>query len=256
MISAVLLNWQREEGIREICARLSAHDLVGEIIVWNNNPAVHLEIALEKARVINCSEDFGLFTRFAAASLARNACILYHDDDLVVADETLEELYGHWCRRPGLCHALFGRCFGPRGEYNTRVVYGPVEMVLTRYAMVHRRVCVHALSKTPAFADLPGVPVGNGEDIILSYAAMDLSGGLNRAYNRSLIDLGQDENVSIHRRYPGHVEHRSRVIRRCRRVFRTRWPLTKRRVYDRWLLWRRRVERRMPAAMNRVPAGH
>lgn len=39
MISAILLNWEREEGPHRICAALDQHDRVGEIIVWNNNPA-------------------------------------------------------------------------------------------------------------------------------------------------------------------------------------------------------------------------
>jgi hypothetical protein len=251
VISAVVLNWEREDGVRKICARLDEHELIGEIIVWNNNSEAHLEIDSPKARVINCSQDFGLFTRFAGASLAKHECILYHDDDLLAPAATIEALHERWRERPFACHAPFGRN-AVEGEYSKHNCFGPVEIVLTRLAMTHRRVCVHALSKIPAFADIPGVPVGNGEDIILSYAAMELSRQLNRAWDLPTTELGEEDNVSIHKRYRGHMAHRTQVLRRCRKVFRVRAVLLQKRLYRGWRRVNRAARRGMPAAMLRV----
>lgn len=218
MISVVILNWKRTEQLRIICSELNSFQLVGEIIVWNNNQEIHLELDEEKAKVVNCSEDFGLFTRFAAASLSKYPCILYHDDDLKAPESTLTTLYDKWKQKPDLCHSLFGR-ITRNGKYFHRNTYGPVRIVLTRYVMVHRKAAVHALTKTPEFSDMPGVPVGNGEDIILSHAAMDLSGKLNQAYNLESENLIEENEVSIHKRYPDHIKHRSKIIRRCKKVF-------------------------------------
>lgn len=248
MISAVLLSWERVEGVRQICTRLDEHPMVGEIIVWNNHPATHLEIDSPKARVINCSQDFGLFTRFAGAALAKHECILYHDDDLLAPAATIDALYERWLERSLTCHGPFGRN-ATESKYTKQLAFGAVEIVLTRLAMVHRRVCVHALSKIPAFADMPGVPVGNGEDIVLSHAAMDLSWRLNRAWELPTTELGEDDDVSIHRRYPEHMVHRSRVVRRCRKVFRVRSALMQKRLYRGWARVHHAAKRRLPATV-------
>ena len=219
MITAVILNWKRPEGVQTICKQLNRYDLIGEIIVWNNNPDMKQEFNLEKVSVINCSRDFGLYTRFAAASLAKNKCILFHDDDILAAESTLIQLYGKWKDNPYSCQTMFGR--NPKhGEYSMNTQYGPVEIVLTRYVMVHRDVAVYALSKTPQFSDLPGKPMGNGEDIILSYAAIDYSGKLNQAYKMETTDLIEDDEHAINTRFAGHIKHRTKIIQRCKNVFR------------------------------------
>ncbi len=217
-ISAVLLNWKRPEGVEKICKHLLQSDLIGEIIIWNNNADMSMSFDNEKTRIINCSEDFGLFTRFAAASLSKYPCILYHDDDIMAPETTLKELFKHWQKQPYSCHTSFGR--NPKnGQYSKNTQYGPVEISLTRYVLIHRAVCVHALSKVPLFDDIRGIPVGNGEDIILSYAAMDYSGKLNRAYKLETKDLYHKDEHAISHRFPEHDAHRSRMIQRAYKVF-------------------------------------
>lgn len=218
LITAVILNWKRSEGVEQICRQLNDFELISEIIVWNNNPEMQIHLDEEKARVINCDDDFGLFTRFAAASLAKNECILFHDDDITAPESTLRFLYEKWRQSPDRCHTAFGR--NPKnGEYSMNTQYGPVEITLTRYVMTHRCVAVHALSKTPQFADIPGVPVGNGEDIILSYASSEISGKLNIAYQTETKDLYEEDEHAINTRFPDHIAHRTRIIERCKEVF-------------------------------------
>jgi hypothetical protein len=218
-VSLILLNWKRTEELKSIVKKYSGYDLVGEILVWNNNPEIHLTIDSEKTRIINTSEDFGLFTRFAAAALAKYPCILYHDDDIIAPEETLNTLYEKWKLSPFNCHsATYGR--NPKnGEYSLNSHYGNVEIMLTRYTMTHRKLCVHALSKIPEFYDIPGKPFGNGEDIILSYAAMEFSGKLNRAYPLKTENLAEDDENAINKRYPEHQKHRTQVIHRSKKVF-------------------------------------
>lgn len=232
MISVVILNWKRTDQLRRICSNLNGMNLVDEIIVWNNNPEIYLELEIDKAKVINCSEDFGLFTRFAAASLAKNSCILFHDDDVIAPESTLKALYKKWKQRPNSCHSIFGRNT-KNGQYFHKGYFGSVEIVLTRFVMTHRKVAVYALSKTPEFADLPGVPVGNGEDIILSHAAIELTGKLNKSYKMKSEDIGENDQVAIHVRFSDHVEHRTKIIQRCREVFNLNYTIWFQKWYDR-----------------------
>lgn len=217
-ISVVILNWKRPDGVKKICKYLNNESLISEIIVWNNNPKMNINFDGFKTKTINCSVDFGLFTRFAAASLAKNECILFHDDDILAPPDTLKFLFDKWNKEPTICHTAFGR--NPKdNEYSMNTQFGTVEIVLTRFVIVHRIICVHALSKIPEFSDIPGKPVGNGEDIILSYAAIDYSGKLNRAYKLETEDLYKDDEHAISTRFSNHITHRTKVIERCKAVF-------------------------------------
>jgi hypothetical protein len=82
-----------------------------------------------------------------------------------------------------------------------------------------RQVNNTALSSTPLFDDIVGVPHGNGEDIILSFAAMAMSRSLNFAYPLHAEHYPNADAAAIHRRWAGHIEHRQQVVRRCRKVF-------------------------------------
>lgn len=246
MISVVMLSWKREEGVRRICAALAGHPLVDEIIVWNNNP--DLALFIDGATTINCSRDMGLYSRFAAASMARNECILYHDDDLLAGPGALEALYASWQKRPDVCHSLFGRRPGIGGQYNMQDARGPVEIVLTRFVLAPRAACLHAHTRTPRFRDLQGIPAGNGEDIILSYATMDLSRQLNQAYRWPFEDLGQDEGVSIHMRFARHEAHRTEVIKRCREVFQVGGVVRQGRREHYWRALKQKVLKRLRPA--------
>jgi len=61
-------------------------------------------------------------------------------------------------------------------------VYGPVEVVLTRAVVCSIVSNNLALSVTDLFSDLHSKPRGNGEDIILSFAALAASRKANVAY--------------------------------------------------------------------------
>ena len=79
-VTGVMLNWKRPTNVARILAGWQASGFVTEAIVWNNNPAATFRHPW--ARVINAAQDLGLYTRFVAACLAENECILIQDDDL------------------------------------------------------------------------------------------------------------------------------------------------------------------------------
>lgn len=166
---------------------------------------------------MEASKNLGVYARLAAASLATTDVVFHTDDDLIVPEYTLLALFSYWSRAKSSCHGLFGRVAYP--TYKLGNVLGPVEVLLTRALMCSRRVNNIALSATDLFDDLKGKPRGNGEDIILSFAGMAASKHLNFAYPLPAKNHGGEDHFAIHRSWPDHLEHRRRVVSRCRRVF-------------------------------------
>jgi hypothetical protein len=217
MLTVVTLNWARPYYLITNLRRYASYRIVDQVLCFNNGPALKVGRLPQKCVLVEASENMGVYPRLALASLARTDVIFHTDDDICVPETTLEILLGSWRHAPGSCHGLHGRVARPK--YQLGDVFGPVEIVLTRALLCSRRVNNTALSSTPLFDDIVGVPRGNGEDIILSFAAMAMSRSLNFAYRLDAEDHPVDADTAIHRRWPGHIKHRQRVVRRCRKVF-------------------------------------
>jgi hypothetical protein len=86
MISAVLLAWHRPENVRRIVAQLSMLDVVGEILVWRNDPAVPLQLDSRKARILDSPGNLICYGRFVCAAQAAYPLIYVQDDDVLVHD--------------------------------------------------------------------------------------------------------------------------------------------------------------------------
>jgi Glycosyl transferase family 64 domain len=217
MLTVVTLNWARPDGLVTNLHRYASYGIVGQVLCFNNGPALKMRKLPRKCVLVEASANLGLYARFALASLARTEVIFHTDDDICVPEPTLEALLTSWRQVPGSCHGLYGRVARP--TYQMGNVFGPVEVVLTRALLCSRRVNNAALWSTPLFEDLVGVPHGNGEDIILSFAAMAMSRSLNFAYPLHAKDYPVAEGTAIHRMWPGHIKHRQQVVRRCRKIF-------------------------------------
>ena len=218
MVTVVLLNWARPANTLLNIHRYASYSLVSRILCFNNGPSLsHANTLPEKCVLIEASSDLGLYSRFAAGSLARTEAIFHADDDIGIPETSLNALYGYWYNAQSCCHGIYGRNVNP--VYQTRNVIGPVEVVLTRALICSRRLNNAALSAAHLFEDLRSEPHGNGEDIILSFTAMASSRSLNFAYALAAENYPDHAHLAIHRRWPGHLEHRQRVVFRCRRVF-------------------------------------
>lgn len=200
---------------------------VDEVFIFNNNPRVNLrEIPLfrhKKIALIQSSKDLGFTTRFAAAGLASNQCILFADDDLFIPEPTVDMLSDYWEEDPRICHGTQGRfIYGDR--YNGETAFGQVHVVLTRCLAASKRNCLEAFYLSNEFLDLDrkGEPRGNGEDIILSYVSMSNAGRFNRAYNLAYQNFKEDSRISTCLRFKDHYDHRSKVVQRCQQLL----PLT------------------------------
>ena len=214
-ITGLLLNWKRPTNVARILSSWQAGGIVDEAIVWNNNKDATFRH--HWAKVINTTEDMGLYTRFAATCLAGNDCVLIQDDDLELPVDSLRTLFDAWQSDPDIIHGVFGRAPKADGSY-ARNIGGDAEspIVLTRVLVAHRRYASQFFQVAPTFDDLQreGRPVGNGEDIIFSYVARQASGRLNRVHRVAVNELPAPH--SIHgRNWKAHVAHRSHLLRAC-----------------------------------------
>lgn len=218
MITIVMLNWARPDCALMNISRYAVYGIVERIICFNNGPSLNMgRNRPKKCILVEASEDMGLYPRFAMAALARTEAIFHTDDDLAVPEATLQTLYSYWLQAPHSCHGLYGRPARP--HYRQSNIFGPVEVVLTRAMLCSRHANNAALAGTHLFEDLPGVPRGNGEDIILSFASMAITRRYNAAYKLPAKDYPVSPSTAIHRRWPDHLKHRQRVVARCRSVF-------------------------------------
>lgn len=218
MITGVLMNWKRPANVAHIVAGWQAGGIVTEAIAWNNNPDPQFALPMDlPAKVISVKHDLGLYTRFAAACLAQNECVLIQDDDLELPAESLHRLHENWKRDPDILHGIFGRAPKLDGSYAQDIV-GDVDVpvVLTRVLLAHRRYFAEFFLHAPRFEGVQSQnrPIGNGEDIILSYVVRYSSGRLNRVHAIPVHELPAP--YAMHsRNWTAHIAHRTRLLRAC-----------------------------------------
>jgi len=227
LISSVVLNWKRPANVLKIAAGWRDSNLVSDPIVFCNAAGERYRIppgGVTGCRMIEAREDFGLYTRFAAACLVKCECVLIQDDDLIVPESTLGSLFAAWQAEPERLHGIFGRGPDASGAY-ARQFRGrhDVPIVLTRALLMRREYAWKFFAAAEHFAAIQrdGRPVGNGEDIILSYAAMAESGKMNRIHDLPIVELPAVD--AIHARNWGqHVAHRTRLMRACEHWLKTK----------------------------------
>lgn len=236
MVSAILLSWNRVDNLLRLLDEYNQYEIIDEIIVFNNNPNYDLKSRISiidpTIILIQANKDLGMNTRFSAAGLSTNKCILYLDDDILVPESTVGELYSKWIVAPNSCHGTHGRSIS--GGYLPIDKFGQVKIVLTRCLMTSKKNCICALLLALEFEHLHSIPKGNGEDIILSYASILLSGTLNRTYELSTLELlgGKCKKDSIHQRWPNHYSHRQKIVNLCEELLKQKKYSLKKGIWE------------------------
>jgi hypothetical protein len=220
MITVVSLHWKRTDNTRLISQTLVKNPNVSEVIVWNNNPDVDTVDCVDGVTVVNSSKDLGLNTRFAAAVLSANDCILTIDDDILPHSETVDALYSAWKQSPEIIHTLHGRKPTATNEYAEDARGGKpfteAPISLTRCTMYHRKYAATYFEVEPRVREFNHDTKHNGEDILLSYIARAHSGKDVRVYDLPASELPAPH--AIHGR-AGHRQYRTLLMRRCQKFF-------------------------------------
>lgn len=213
MITGVLLNWKRPNNVRRILASWRAGGVVTAAIVFSNNGPVKDGWAT----VIQANRDCGLYSRFAAALLAKTNCVLWQDDDLLLPTMTLHKLSCEYLTYPDVLHGVFGRAPGKDGGYSGTNARGLVPVVLTRVVMGHRRHAVNFFRYADQWAtvQLDGAPGGlPHDDILFSYGAVHTNHGrLNRVHALPVEELPAPHAIHARHGWDSHAAYRDKLMR-------------------------------------------
>jgi hypothetical protein len=212
--------------MQEVLLSLAQQPLVTEILLWNNNgKSEFFETDYKKLKVVQAQQNWGVYPRLALALLAKNKFIWTQDDDWLISDLVFKQLLHQFTSAPELVHGIFGR--DPKSDNTYALSYqteeSECEMITTAACFFRRNLVsrVFHLIEHPAIQQYQkeavqlGTLASNGEDILLSYAAMELSGRKNRCYGFPLTQLSdQDGNGLSEQR--AHYEARTKLMQICR----------------------------------------
>jgi glycosyltransferase involved in cell wall biosynthesis len=143
-VSACLLSWQRPQNLPLIVQALRQVECIDEILIWNNNPAVHLQFSDSQTRVIESNENQSRYGRFLCAAQARNPVVYVQDDDAINHD--VAGLYRHFLADPTrIVHALSP----PHWTRRHRRIYGDAEAALLGWGAFFRKEWLSVLDEVP-----------------------------------------------------------------------------------------------------------
>lgn len=169
-VSLLILNWKRSENLKLILDKECNYGCIDEVLVFNNNKEVVFSHAHAKVKVLNASFDFGLRTRWILGALAKNDCLVFQDDDIILAEEAFSQFVDALEHEPNRAYSLHGRNLGINQGYTQEPAVGEVAIVLTRATCIHKKQIPLILECERRYmAEHDGLPDRNGEDIFLSY---------------------------------------------------------------------------------------
>ena len=218
MISLLINSWKRPDNIRRIIDIQKRYDLIGEILIFNNNPEVNIEYSHDKVKIINTNTDFGLRTRWVNGVLAEHDCLVFQDDDLIVRESAFEKLWHLFQNDPERIYCAWGRNPSDDGTYSMRNCHGEVEVALTCLASVPKSAIPFVIAAERVFFtqhELDWVYT-NGEDIFLSYCVQSIYN--KPALQVSLPVVRLPAPHSLHKKR-NHRRERTDMVRRCRKFF-------------------------------------
>jgi hypothetical protein len=126
---------------------LRDHDFIDEILVWNNNPELRLEINDPITRVMNSEANAMCYGRYLCAAEASNRIIYVQDDDAVNHD--VGGLYREFLADPSrITHALLPSHF----NFASRQIYGSAQNALLGWGAFFQRDWISVFNDLSASA--------------------------------------------------------------------------------------------------------
>jgi hypothetical protein len=112
-LTAILLHWKRLEGVKKTVQYLANTNLFRQIIIWNNNPQIHLTVQhfttnnqMQKyIHIINSKVNLKDEAKYRACAQAKTRACFYVDDDWNVS-QYLKSLISSYRSDPNLLHSV------------------------------------------------------------------------------------------------------------------------------------------------------
>jgi glycosyltransferase involved in cell wall biosynthesis len=144
-VTACLISWKRPQNLPQIVNVLRQLEFINEILIWNNNPAIPLEFADPKVRLIQSAENQSCYGRFLCAAEARNAVVYVQDDDALNAD--IVGLYEQYLLDSQRITYALAPTHWPRRHRRT---YGESQAALVGWGAFFRKEWLSVLNDLPA----------------------------------------------------------------------------------------------------------
>ena len=183
-VSVVLMNHHRPRMIKEssLLSTLLDHPHVGEVLLCHSNPQTRFSYSHPKVKNLDAvaeNTERGLALRFYFCyTAASHEYVIIVDDDQEVTPAAINTLLQTFAAHPDRIVGRYGRTYSPYWDhrnhgYNTRTVFGNVEVVLTKFLVAPRDYCGNFLRYESLVQDLlpQSHPLWNGEDIFFSLVA-------------------------------------------------------------------------------------
>lgn len=239
-ISVVLLNWQRPENIKfKILPVLKSCPQVQEIIISHGHPDTIFEttdIQLTQDIPVRHFDDtqenteYGVALRFIRAAKTTYPLVLVLDDDIIPSTKTVQNMIQVFLLEGPRLVSLSGRGIQAGLTYSSIPPIFPnhsghhlweLPLSLTQCCLLPRELANKFVEMMPIFEPVTSQysqPRWNGEDIVLSLISINVCKKMPIiCRNPHLFGFkkcleSSDVAVAIHRQ-PGHVEHRTRLLR-------------------------------------------
>ncbi|MCW5556144.1 MAG: glycosyltransferase family 2 protein [Verrucomicrobiae bacterium] len=213
--SLLILHWKRPENVKRILDLECGYECVDEILVFNNNKDELFVYDHPKVKALNASCDFGLRTRWILGALAQNDCLVFQDDDILLAEEAFLRFARELEQDPDRAYSLHGR--NPASDiYTQKPAVGDVAIVLTRATCIHRKHIPLILECERRFRAKFGFSVNNGEDIFLSYCLSTCYGKMHKIIQTHHKNLLSPHAISDR---ANHLAQRTELLRSCLKFF-------------------------------------
>jgi len=197
------MNHNRPRMVREslLLTTLVQHPCISQILLCHSNPITQFTYQHPKVQNINAiaaNTQHGLSLRFwYCAHASTNEWVIHVDDDMELTLRAIDTLLLEFTNNPHRIVGTYGRSYHywanlPRHGYDTKRLYGNVEVVLTKLLIVQKEVCqaffeYEDLVKKDLVIPF-SKPLWNGEDIFLNLVANHLySVPTNGPYNNFAI---------------------------------------------------------------------
>ena len=197
---------------------------VSEIIISHGKQETAFNYKSKHCRIVHredwdLNKTYGLSLRFLAGREAVNEIVFQQNDDILIPEETIDDLLARYQKQPDVLHGLVGRIPDLSFRYNFNDIYGATLMVLTSGVLFKRELQEYCLGQH--FEEMQDFMrqsnfkvLWNGEEIYQSLVAFKHSGLPNMAYNLPWVCLesiaDNSEAVSSH---PSHETERTKFLR-------------------------------------------
>src|SRR5216683_4761958 len=143
-VSACLLSWKRPRNVQLIARALHELEFFDEVLIWNNNPSIRLEVPGTRTRVFSAEDNVSCYGRFLCAKRARNPVIYVQDDDVLISG--IPDLYARFLAdRNRIAHALSAKHYADR----ERQMHGDCHVALLGWGALFMKDWVRVLDEVP-----------------------------------------------------------------------------------------------------------